>query len=82
VPRDAIMVNQQAVCALDAGRDGFVQRAQFECCWCQNPCGHRIFTHRISIPTAPANCNLRPSRSNHVAFGPRAKSNMHRSTQV
>ena len=47
---------------MDADRDAFVRRAQFECCCCQNPCGHRIFTHRVSIPTSPANCKLRPSR--------------------
>ncbi len=75
---DAITVSQQAVSDMDADRDGFVRRAQFECCCCQNPCGHRIFTHRISIPTSPANCKLRPSRSNRVVFGSRDKSNMHR----
>ncbi len=81
MPRDAIAVSQQAVCSIDAGRDGFVRTARLECYGCRNPSGHRIFTECISIPMAPANRKLRPSRSNHVAFGPRARSNMHRPIQ-
>jgi len=82
VPHNAIAVSQQAVCALEAGWDGFVQKAQFDNCQHQNPSGTCNCDFSISIPPMPAIHKLEPVRSNQAVLGPSAKSNMHRSTRA